>query len=107
MARIQQVTQCHDLGPLSFDSYRFVPTLSHFDCNVAGGTPYRYYIGMIVQPNLNIKVLWRKGWGSEIIIVLSNFQAEGVSSALQNLHCFHKQTETETLKPKLNLSLFL
>ena len=40
MARIQQVTHCYDLGPLSFDSYRFVPILSHFDCDSAGGTPY-------------------------------------------------------------------
>ena len=38
--RIQQVIHGYVLGPLSFDLYRFAPILSHFDCDIAGGTPY-------------------------------------------------------------------
>ena len=38
--RIQQVTHCLDLCPLSFDLHRFIPILSHFVCDIAGGTSY-------------------------------------------------------------------
>ena len=69
--RIQQVTHHHDSGPLSFDSYRFVPILSHFDYDIAGGTLYH-------DPNL---------FGSDsyqFVLIFSSFSFDLAGATLSN-----------------------